>query len=335
MIVGNVEGDELLMNICMKVKKTKYYAVFSKGTKYHLTEKYRVNGRFNRKSVELYFAKKGLKLEEHFNIVSEEDYAGKEDLALFLIKKQIRKLYAMTKADVLHFWIGPSSTDTPNFRFKSAVTEPYKSDRAAKPAIREMLREWLIQTQGAQVAQGYEADDMLGIYQQEQIFKVNVGKIGGADKVQEYLESQLNKDKTIAVHVDKDINQIPGWHYNTDKDEMWFCSYLGELILSEDRSTLKGNGIAFFYAQMLLGDRTDTIPSLKKGKYGAVGVYELLRNCKEESDYLEIVIEEFKKVERDNWINRLQEQADLVFIVREEGVYGSKYIANKLEELGV
>lgn len=332
MIICNIEGDELLMNICMKVKKTKYFAVFPKGTKYHLTEKYRVNGRFNRKSVELYFAKKGLKLEEHFNIISEESYEGKEDLALFLIKKQIRKLYAMTKADVLHFWVGPSSADIPNFRFKSAVTAPYKSDRAAKPEIREMLREWLIQTQGAQIAHGYEADDMLGIHQSPiyQVVSTVKNAISG-----EKLGNHYYTSGTIAVHVDKDINQIPGWHYNTDKDEMWFCSDPGGLILSDDRSTLKGNGIAFFYAQMLLGDRTDTIPSLKKGKYGAVGVYELLRNCKEEEDYLSIIIEEFKNVEGEYWLNRLEEQADLVFICRKEGEYGSKYICNKLRELGV
>jgi hypothetical protein len=329
MIICNVEGDEILMSICMKVKKTKYWAVFPKGTRYHLTERYRVNGRFSRKSVELYFAKKKLVLDENYTIEVTEDYEGKEELALFLIKKQIRKLYAMTNADVINFWLGPSSTDTPNFRFKSAVTQPYKSDRAEKPAIREMLREWLIQTQGAQIAHGHEADDMLGIHQKNEFtVRDDFNEFG------EFVGGSLSSG-TIACHVDKDICQIPGWHYNTDSDSLYYVTDPGELTLSNDRSSLKGKGIAFFYAQMLMGDRTDTIPSLKSGKYGAVGVYNLLQDCKEEYDYVTIIVEEFQKVMGDKWRDRLYEQADLVFICRKQGETGSVYIHNKLLEYGI
>lgn len=328
MIILNLESDELLMSICMKVKKTKYWAVFPKGTRYHLTERYRVNGRFSRKSVELYFAKKKLLLDESYTIEVTEDYEGKEELALFLIKKQIRKLYAMAKADVINFWLGPSSIDIPNFRFKSAVTQPYKSDRAEKPAIREMLREWLIQTQGAQIAHGYEADDMLGIHQgNETVIDGYVDEFG--------IGQNTLVSGTIACHVDKDICQIPGWHYNTDSDSLYYVTDPGELTLSSDRSSLKGTGLAFFYAQMLMGDRTDTIPSLKSGKYGAVGVYKLLQDCKEEYDYLTVIVEEFQKVMGDKWKDRLLEQADLVWICRKQGETGSVYISNKLKEYGI
>lgn len=315
LLIGNVEGDELLMATCLSVGTRKYYIQFPNGTKYYLHGRYKTNGRFDRESVKKVLRKLNKDLDTKCDICLDVDYTDKEDLALFVIKKQIRKLYAMTNADVLNFYIGP--TDKSNFRFASAITQPYKSDRPEKPSILNFLREYLITVEGATIAHGYEADDMLGMYQ---------------------------NDSTIAIHMDKDINMIPGRHFDTMTDTLWEASDPGE-IYDSSASTVKGHGLALFYAQMLLGDRTDTIPGINRTEkqcWGVKGVYNLFQNCKDELSMLSIVVDCYQDSHNSGYFKeglsckqRLLEQADLVWICRTREEKGSDYISKKLEEFNI
>lgn len=306
-LIANIESDEILMNTCLSVASTDYYAVFQNGTKYKLKgQQYYTKlpdgrKRFDRKKAHAYIKQANID-EGAYIIADEKNYEGKEQLAVFLLRKQIRKLYATLKCDICQFFLGPE--DNSNFRFSRAFTQPYKHERPEKPPIRELLRNVLLNEYGAKVMYGYEADDALNLYQTE---------------------------NTIAVHQDKDINMVQGWHYNWKTDERWYTDRLGKLWLN-DKGCIKGTGLAWFYAQMLMGDKTDTIPSLKKGKYGDKTVYELLKDCHSEDEYINAVVSEFKQVIGDNWRERLLEQADLVYICRKEGEYGSDYLRSKLDE---
>lgn len=329
-LIANIESDEILMNTCLSVASTDYYAVFQNGTKYKLKgQQYYTKlpdgrKRFDRKKAHAYIKQANID-EGAYTIVDEKNYEGKEQLAIFLLRKQIRKLYATLKCDICQFFLGPE--DNSNFRFSRAFTQPYKHERPEKPPIRELLRNVLLNEYGAKVMYGYEADDALGIYQEKGTeFEIIDNNFMGIGKL-----TKAPQPKTIAVHQDKDINMIPGWHYNWKTNELWYTDELGKLWLN-DKGAIKGAGLAWFYAQMLMGDKTDTIPSLKKGRYGDKTTHELLKDCKTEGDYLRDVVNEFKMIVGDSWQERLLEQADLVYIVRVEGEYGSDYIRSKLDE---
>ena len=304
MLIGNVEGDELLMQACLSVCKRDYYVVFPSGFKYRVTDRYRTNGRFDRKKILAKLNKLGHNESGEYEVVLEENYEGKEDLAVWVLEKEIRKLYRLTGCDRLQFYVG--SDNKCNFRYKSAKTQPYKAGRAAKPSILPFLKQYLINVKGATVAVGYEADDMLGIYQTED---------------------------TIAIHCDKDINQIPGKHFNTMRDTHWVASDPGKLF--GDKDTASGHGLAIFYAQLLCGDKTDNIPPLPKTAkmgWGWKGVYSALSDCYDEESYCRTVVNMYKESLPDGWYDRIIEQADLVWICRDRDNKGSDYIKQKIKE---
>ncbi len=108
---------------------------------------------------------------------------------------------------------------------------------------------------------------------------------------------------------------IPGWHYNFVKDELYRAPLgVGELIMYEldsGRPAIKGGGLMWFYAQMLLGDSADNIPGITG--MGAKRTYALLHNLKTEKELYRAV----KKVYSDNKVeDRLEEIANLLWIQR-------------------
>ena len=86
-----------------------------------------------------------------------------------------------------------------NFRYGVATTVPYKGNRVSpKPQHLQALRQHMIDEWGASVTDGDEADDAIAID----------GTTLG-----------LN---CVMVSLDKDFDQIPGWHYNFVKKIGYF-----------------------------------------------------------------------------------------------------------------
>lgn len=293
MLIGNIEADELIMQTVTSIAKRDYVIKFKSGAELNN------NRRSDKRELITKMTRLGKVLDEDYTLELRTTYKPLP-LAIFIVEKQLRKLHVMTECDRFDIWVGP--TDGSNFRFKSAKTEPYKSNRAAKPDIVVQLRDYLINFKGAQVIWGYEADDALGIYQ--------------------------TKD-TVAIHCDKDIFMIPGLHYDTIKDKFITVTELGELVLNSGKVT--GNGLYFFYYQLIVGDRTDTIPSLKSG-LGPVKAFEILNGLQTEKDLLLAVHSLFITVLEEKGIERLLEQADLVWICRDRTEKGSDYIKRRYME---
>lgn len=102
-------------------------------------------------------------------------------------------------------------------------SHPYKGNRSLdKPHHYEALRAYMTDTLGAIVVDGQEADDTLGC----------LGYAG----------------THVICTIDKDLDGVPGWHYNWKRKELYMVS-------PEDADR-------FFYTQMLTGDSTDNIPGL-------------------------------------------------------------------------
>jgi len=192
-----------------------------------------------------------------------------------------------------------TSEDKSNFRFELATIKPYKGNRTKmdKPVHYKAVREYLIQFWNAEVITDIEADDMLGILQTKVINK-------------------YGKSLSCIVTIDKDLNMIPGWHYNFVKDVIVHFDALGslelEVIKSTSRKTLRGSGLKWFYAQMLLGDNADNIPGITG--CGAVKVFNLLGTCKTERELQKAVAQEFKKFYKDSARAAFNEVGELLWM---------------------
>lgn len=161
-----------------------------------------------------------------------------------------------------------------NFRNDIAVTVPYKGQRVSdKPTHLTALREHLVSSWGFTVVDGIEADDAVGI-----------------------AAYALAEDESIMVHIDKDLNQFRGWHYNYRKKEKYYVSEF--------------EGLLSFYTQMLTGDRIDNIVGLKG--IGPVKAKRILEECTNENELYQAVL---KAYEGDQ--QRVLENGQLLWLQRE------------------
>ena len=161
-----------------------------------------------------------------------------------------------------------------NFRESIAVTVPYKGQRASidKPVHLQALRDHLVNSWGFEVVNGIEADDAVGI-----------------------AAYAVPEDESIMVHIDKDLNQFRGWHYNYRKKEKYYVSEF--------------EGLTAFYTQILTGDRIDNIVGLKG--IGPVKAKRILAECTNENELYEAVL---KAYEGDQ--QRVLENAQLLWLQR-------------------
>lgn len=105
-----------------------------------------------------------------------------------------------------------------NFRYK--VLKSYKHNRSGeKPQLYEVLKAYAIETFNTLSWKRLEADDLMGIL------------------------STRDPEHCIIATLDKDLDQIPGWHYNWNRKETY-------------RVTLD-YGNWWFLRQVLTGDATD------------------------------------------------------------------------------
>ena len=146
-----------------------------------------------------------------------------EDVAIRTMAKFLEDML-MFKLDVSDWKTYLTGKD--NYRFGVAVTAPYKGNRKGeKPIHHVLLREYLEFSWNGEVSDGNEADDEIAIAATE------------------------HGDESIIVSLDKDFDQVQGWHYNFVKDDKYY-------IQQEE-------GMLNFYMQFLAGDRIDNIIGVK------------------------------------------------------------------------
>ena len=161
-----------------------------------------------------------------------------------------------------------------NFRNEIAVTVPYKGNRkdVEKPAHLEILRNYLVTAWSAVISEGEEADDLISIR-----------------------ATQLG-DESIIVSLDKDFDQVQGWHYNFVKQKKYYVS-------AEE-------GQRFFYKQILMGDKADNIVGIKG--VGPVKAEKMLAKATTEKDLYAVCLEALGA-------ERVLENGRLLWLRREAG----------------
>ncbi len=161
--------------------------------------------------------------------------------------------------------------------FRHEIYDQYKATRKPeKPVHYHALRSYLLETHGAEMVYGQEADDALGITQTA--LSPPTGHIlGYAQAKCEGQPEPIDDYKSCIVSLDKDLRQIRGWHYNFVKKEMSFVT--------------PEQGLRHFYMQLLMGDRIDNIP----GVYGIgpVNAKRILAKCVTEEDMYRAVLDAY------------------------------------------
>jgi 5'-3' exonuclease len=184
--------------------------------------------------------------------------------AYYNINSMMKKILKHTKNNQYNGWL--TSNDKSNFRFD--IYDQYKSNRkdARKPIYYHEIREFLVTKWKANITSGQEADDQCSIDHCE------FNKLG-------FDPENLN---SIVCSFDKDFNNIPGWHYNFVKDDVY---YIDELQAARN-----------FYLQILTGDTSDGIPRIQFGwkKKKTVELLEKALTIEEMEDII------YKELERIN-----------------------------------
>ena len=191
--------------------------------------------------------------------------------ALHNVKLLVEGIFAETGADNYTIYLSP--TDKSNFRY--ALNPEYKANRKdmEKPFHYEAIRSYLIRQYGAVVCDGIEADDAMGI-------------------------AQCTQRDTIICSIDKDMQMIPGYHYN---------------FVTKERTVVSDvDGWFNFHRQILTGDRTDNVDGLH-----GIGPAKAERILDAHPDmYTDLVVEQYQKVYPEDWLARINLAAKLLWIQR-------------------
>jgi 5'-3' exonuclease len=179
-------------------------------------------------------------------------------------------------------------TGSNNFRTEHAKTAEYKANRGSKPKLYKEMREWMQFKWNAQIIDGMEADDQLAIRQTQE------------------------GDNSVIVSRDKDLRMVEGWHYgyscgSQPEFELRWIDKLGYLEYSKKGT--KGGGIKFFFAQLLMGDKTDNILGVKG--VGAKKAYDTIEPLSDIQDMFDICWDMYDD------LTVMLENADLLWMVTE------------------
>lgn len=175
-----------------------------------------------------------LELEKNTHLEPVENALSSFKVMLRKIHQEVAQHY---KVDVMDIDSELYLTGEGNFRYEIAKQRPYKEGRPPKPEHYQALRDYAVNVHNAIVVAGVEADDVCSIQARE---------TGG-----------------VVATIDKDLDQIPGHHYNYDKKVFYEISEYDAML--------------FFYQQCISGDATDAIPGC--WMIGATGAHAWIQNA--------------------------------------------------------
>ncbi|UCR75319.1 exonuclease [Alcaligenes phage vB_Af_QDWS535] len=179
-----------------------------------------------------------------------------EQVALARVDELVRLTMENTGAtEMVHYLTGDN-----NYRLEYNPEYKANRDPTAKPVYYSLIKEYLLDEYGAHICQGHEADDALGIMQ------------------------CTSPKTTVICTIDKDLDMIPGWHYNFAKHELGL-NFVDEF-----------EGLKWFYQQFLIGDNVDNIIGVRG--WGPVKSRKLFDSCETEYEMFERVREIYDNDER-------------------------------------
>lgn len=200
-----------------------------------------------------------------------------EAIALARTNEFMEKLLEETQATHYETFLSGKN----NFRY--TIFPEYKANRIGKyrPRWEKECKDFLREEWNGYSEETLEADDLLAIRQTE---------LG---------------DESIIASIDKDLKQVPGWHYH------WEQTRLGNVISEAKLFYVNEHeALLHFYTQLIVGDTADGIKGVPGlGKKAA----EVLQNCVTELEMFNIVREMYSCDEA------LEMNGRVLYMTRERG----------------
>jgi len=183
-----------------------------------------------------------------------------------------------TPDDLTVYLSGPT-----NFREGIAKTRVYKGNRDPlhKPVHGKAIKDYLAKKWDTKYSVDEEADDLVAY--------------------SHYAMFMEDHESSCIVSVDKDLNMIPGFHYNFVKQERCYID--------------RHSAMMFFYTQLLTGDATDNIPGLQGVGKRKAGAYLAPANG-DESKIKQIVQDLYREYYGEHGDDVLLEQGRLIWMRR-------------------
>lgn len=221
------------------------------------------------------------------------------DYVAELLDQRVANICAIVEATAppIFFFTGKG-----NFRIELAKTFPYKQRPSLKPYHYKNIRAYIKGKYDWKEQDGLEADDLMA------------------------MEQTSRPNETIICTRDKDLRQVPGWHYgwelgNQPQFGPELAGTFGYIKLSERKDKILGVGELFFYAQCLTGDKVDTVPGLNG--CGPVTAFKILDGCVDSQEAFKRVLEAYRDLLGPLAEERLLEQGRLLWMTRELNKDGS------------
>lgn len=147
-----------------------------------------------------------------------------EKYAHDLLDASIASILDFSHASEIELYIGTST----NYRKELATIQVYKGNRkdSTRPEFYDSIRKRMVKKHRARACHGEEAEDAVGIR---------------ANQFYDF-------DNFVVCNVDKDVDMIPGRHYNYRTKKNYFVT--------------PHQAMRNFYFQLVTGDSTDNIPGL-------------------------------------------------------------------------
>lgn len=178
-----------------------------------------------------------------------------EDIAILRVDKLMRDILEAVEAEeYLAFLTGPGN-------FRKQINPEYKANRKDTPLPKhlQICKDFLTQEWNAQLTEGIEADDAMGIAQ---------------------------TNETVICSLDKDMLQVPGMHYQ------W------PIYNREGRfhQVFELDGLKTFYRQMLEGDTSDNVKGV--AGIGKVKAAKLIDHLTTEEEMFNTVCKLYNDADR-------------------------------------
>lgn len=224
-----------------------------------------VERRFPYKKDALAFAEEQNLKEEDYALVRKSEAEPVEN-ALYNLRSMVTKCMedlAVSQDEITVYLSGPT-----NFRDGIATIKPYKANRdpTHKPVHSAAIKEHIKEMYPSNVSVDEEADDVIS-YTHYALY------VQGED--------------SIICSLDKDLDMVPGMHYNFVKEEAY--------TVDDDKA------LYYFYRQLLTGDSVDNIPGLYR--VGNKTADKMLAECNNDEQAMLAVV-------RDKYKDEYGEQAE-------------------------